>query len=90
MDGGVSQSLPLAQWHYTFAEGGLTVQVADDIEQHVSQYQCLEYSPTTDTTRYSVRLPRGNPKRDPKPSEANGNIFNDSAKGPVVGVPRYD
>lgn len=87
---GSRQSFPLAQWHHTFAEGALTVQVADDIEQHVSQYQSLEYSSITDTRIYSVRLHCGNPRQDPKPSEANENIFNDSANGPIVGVPRYD
>jgi len=55
----------------------------------VPQYYPLAYSPIIDTRKYAVRLHHGNPRHDPKPGEANGNIF-DSASGPVVGVPRYD
>lgn len=60
------------------------------LNKRVPGYQPLAHSPITDTTRHIVRLHRGNPRQDPKPSEANGNIFNDSANGSVVGVLRCD
>ncbi|PKU45555.1 hypothetical protein llap_4129 [Limosa lapponica baueri] len=73
--------------NFDLFESFLLFHVADDIEQHASQYQPLAYSPITDITKYSMRLHHRNPRQDPKPNEANGNVFNDSASVPVVGVP---
>lgn len=82
---GAMSSSPSARCQHRLAEGVLAVQAAGDTEQPP-----LALSPLSDITRYAVRLHHGNPMKDPKPSEARGNIFNDSANGPVFGIPRYN
>lgn len=78
---------PLTKCRGRFAAHVFAVQAAGDTLQPRAPVAPLARSPLSDTTRYAVRLPHGYPMKDPKPSEARGNIFNGSANFPAFGIP---